>query len=550
MPQADAVDVTAFGATPNDTTDDTAAFVTAIDALHRGGYHRLVIPTGAYRLSENGNPRRTHSLLTFRNIEGLRIESPCAGLFVTGTTGLFAFDHCRNVTVSGITVDWPRPPFSAGIVGVSTSNSFDIAVESEFPVVGGEPIVAFTDYDLSSRLPCGRDFDVYDAVVRTELLAPQLLRVHLSRPIKMFAGTLLVLRHQVYGCNAFDFHHCANVQILNSLVHTAPGMGVYARDCENVTLRRFEIYPMPCARRLMSTTADAAHFSGCTGTITLEECRFEKMGDNGVNVNSGLYLSVQQRVDEKTVIGQHNLMMIDLPSSGDAVELIRADTLLPFATNRVLSASLEPGASHLHRITFESALPSDLRIGDLLGNATRTPALRMRHCKVSDNRACGVLCQTRNAVIESCTFVGCTSAGVMVLAETAHSSESIGTRDVTVCHNTFGGCNHGAASAEAALCAVAYLKDSTYPPLPGVHRNIRFEHNSIAGSDESAIFAVCVDGLTLRRNAITGACAQGTRPDGTCAIRVMRCARANVGDNDVDRRHQGDHFTTSSLITP
>ena len=45
----------------------------------------------------------------------------------------------------------------------------------------------------------------------------------------------------------------------------------------------------------MSATADAAHFGGCKGTVSLEDCTFEGMGDDGVNVKSGLYLTVVER---------------------------------------------------------------------------------------------------------------------------------------------------------------------------------------------------------------------------------------------------------------
>jgi len=83
-------------------------------------------------------------------------------------------------------------------------------------------------------------------------------------------------------------------------------------------------------------------------------------------------------LDERTVLGQHNLKMVDLPDAGDLLEMSHTDTLLPFATARVQAAALEPGEGNLHRVRFEEALPGDLREGDVLGNATRAPALRMR----------------------------------------------------------------------------------------------------------------------------------------------------------------------------
>lgn len=281
----------------------------------------------------------------------------------------------------------------------------------------------------------------------------------------------------------------------------------------------------------MSATADATHFSGCKGTVLLEDCTFEGMGDDGVNIKSGLYLSVCKRVDDHTVLAQHNLKFADLPDAGDTLELAHTNTLSAFAAGKVRQAKLEPGEGNVHRVEFAEPLPDELREGDLLGNASRLAKLRMRRCTVRANRARGVLCQTRDALIEDCTFQNCTSAGVLVLTEAAHFYESIGTRNVTVRHNRFENCNRGAAATEGALCAVAWLKGFAYPPKPGVHRDVTMEGNRITDTDESGLFAVAVDGLTLRGNRIERHGLRAARPHGGKAIWVQDCARVVVEDN-------------------
>lgn len=545
-----AVDVTQFGARPDDEGDDTAAFVAAVRAVHEGPARRLIIPPGRYRLSAGGNAGSPHVLLPFQGLEGVEIEGTGAELQVSGVTGLFSFGACRGVRVNGLTVDWPRPPFSAGLVTAASGRSFDVAVEPEYPVSGGEPVGAFMDYDPATRLPMPGGLDVYHAVERTELIAPQVLRVHMNRDIQVPVGRLVVLRHQVYGSNAFVFHRCSDVVVTETTVYSAPGMGLVAGVCENVTLRRFDVRKRPGSRRPMSATADATHFGGCKGTVLLEDCTFEGMGDDGANVKSGLYLTVRKRLDERAILGQHNLRMVDLPDAGDTLEMSHVETLVPFAAGTVRAASLEPGEGNLHRVAFAEPLPADLREGDVLGNASRTPALRMRRCTVRDNRARGVLCQTRDAVIEDCTFQGCTSAGVLVLTEVVYFFESIGTRDVTVRRNRFLGCNFGAASAEASLCALAYLKDFKYPPGPGVHRDVVLEENRIEGTDESAIFAAGVDGLTIRGNTIENACRRGRRPAGRTAIHVQDCVRVVLAENHVDPGRQGAGFQEPVRVTP
>lgn len=543
------LDVTRFGAVPNDGKDDTAAFLAAVRSLKTSADKRLVIPKGRYNLRADGNPAHPDTLFALSEMDGLVIDGQGAELMMTGTAGIFSFTNCKNVTVRGLTVDWERPPFSEGTVIAATPKSFDVKVLDAYPVKGGEPVGAFMTYHRDTRLPDGGDLDVYNSVESTELVAPQVLRVHLTRDIQVPVGKLLVLRHEVYGHNAFSFYRCANVKASDITVYTCPGMALIGIVCTDVSLQRVNVLNRPGSGRLMSATADATHFGGCKGTVTYEDCTFEGMGDDGANVKSGLYLIVRKRLDDHTVLGQHNLKMVDLPDSGDALEMSHVDTLLAYATGKVRSARLEPGEGNVHRIEFEEPLPPDLREGDVLGNASRVPKLRMRRCEVRGNRARGVLCQTRDAVIEDCTFRNCSGAGVLVLTEVVYFHESIGTRNVTVRSNRFLNCNFGAASAEGALCAIAYLKDMAYPKTPGVHRDVTFESNHFANTPESAIFAVAVDGLTVRGNTVDRACIRAGRTTGKNAIRIMDCARVTVSGNNIARDRQGKAMAEPILVT-
>lgn len=537
------LDVTRFGAVPDDGGDDTAAFLAVFKQAQDAGEKKIVIPKGRYHLRTDGNPERPGALLAITGADGLSVEGDRAELITSGSSSLFFFIQCEDVRVRGLTIDQDRPPFSEGTVIASADRHFDVKVLDAYPVRGGEPVTAFMTYNPKTRLPDGRDLDVYRSVARTERIAPQVLRVHLMRPIPVPVGKLLVLRHSVYEGGAFRFYRCRDVRVEDVTVHATSGMGLVGHVCEDVTLKRFDVRMRPGSDRLMSATADATHFGGCKGAVVLEDCTFEGMGDDGANIKSGLYLIVRERVDDRTVLGQHNLRMVDLPDAGDVMEFSRVDTLVPFASGKVRAAKLEPGEGNVHRVEFESPLPDELRVGDVLGNVSRGPKLRMRRCTVRANRARGVLCQTRDVVIEDCTFEHCTSGGVLVLTEVTHFFESIGTRDVVVRNCRFTDCNRGAASAEGVLCAMAWLKDFAHPPGPGVHRNVTFANNRIVGTPESAIFAAGVDGLKIVGNVIEQACERADRPNGCNAIFVKNSARVEIEDNEIDPARQGKGMT-------
>lgn len=548
-PDPGVVDVRSFGAVPDDGKDDTAAVARAIEHAAKTKARRLVFPRGRYDFHAGANPGNREAMMVFQDVDGLEIDGRGSEFRFHGLAQGMTFYRCSNIRVRNLTMDCERTPFSVGRVIASEGRSFDVEVEPEYPVRGGEPVGAFMDYDPTTRTPVRRGVDAYNAVVTTELLRPQVLRVHLHGPIRMKVGALVVLRHQVYGYNGLTFTRCSSVRVEDVTIHSMPGMGLVAVHSRDVALDRFRVVPRPGTRHPMSATADATHFGGCRGTVSLRNCVFDGMGDDGANIKSGIYLTVKKRLDDRTVLAQHNLRMVDLPDPGDVMEAFHADTLLAYGQATVKSATLEEDRI-THRVEFVEPLPAELREGDVLGNASRTPRLRMSNCVVRLNRARGVLCQTRDAIIEDCTFDRCTGPGVLVLTEVVYFYESIGTRDVIVRNNRFLDCNYGAAAADASLMAMAWLKDFAYPPQPGVHRNTVIRRNTIRGADGGGILAAGVDGLTIENNVLEDVCRSPGREEASYGIRILNCGNIRLRGNRIPKDRQGKGFKSDVKVTP
>jgi parallel beta-helix repeat protein len=535
------VDVTDFGAVAGDGKDDTAAVLAAIEQCRKSLPATLVFPKGRYDFFAGGNPQNKGTLFPIGDMNGLTIDGRGSEFLMHGSTALFWFGNCKGLGIRDFIVDWDRPPFSLGKVIAAEGNHFDVEVFPEYPVKGGEPVGAFMDYDPKTRLPIRLGLDEYYTAEKTELLREQVLRVHLKHEARIKPGVLALLRHQVYGPSALVCSRCTDVSVKDVTVHTVPGMGFIGSVCTNITLERFKVMPRPGSGHIMSATADATHFSGCKGLIRMDGCEYEGMGDDGVNIKSGLYLSLRRRVDEHTIEAQHNLKMVDAPDPGDVMEISHVDDLLPYATAKVTKVEVLPN-DNTHKVEFEEPLPAELREGDVFGNATRTPRVRITNCEVRNNRARGMLIQTRDAVVEKCRFRNCTGPGIMVLTEVVYFFESIGTRDVTIRDCLFEHVNYSAATGPGALCSMAYLKDFKFPPKPGVHRNVTFEGNTIRGTNNSGIFITGTDGVVLRRNRIELACEIPTMDTGSDAIHVMTSRNVTIEGNRIEPKDQGKGF--------
>jgi len=540
------IDVTRFGAVVNDGKDDTVAVQKAIEECRKQTGSQLVFPRGQYDFSQEHNHKKYGVSLLFECCKDLKVVGDKAVCMFHGLTRGFGFRDCHNISIRGLIIDWEREPFSVGRVLADGDKYFDIQVFDEFPVSGGETVQAFMDYDPKTRLPRCRGLDVYRSVTHTELIGPQVLRVHLKIDVDAKPGMWMVLRHQVYSYNAFTFRKCSEVGVDDVLVYTCPGMGIYADNCRNISLNNFRVLVRPGTRRLISTTADATHFKSCTGTIRMNNCEFRGMGDDAANFSS-LYLTVRKKVDEHSVTANHNLKIYAPPEVGDLIEFRSSETLLDYAAGKVKAVEKMPSDA-MCRISFTEPLPADLKPGDVLGNATKVPKVRISNCRVGNNRARGFMIQTRDAVVENCTFENCTSSGICVTTEVVYFFEGVAPEDVVIRNNKFINCNYAGPGGVGALGVFAYMAGMKYPPRPGVLKNIMLENNVIRGCDDSGIFVAGADGIVIRNNRLEQTCRKPNRDEGKAAIYVTSSRNAEITGNKVIAKEQGSGCEQSCVI--
>jgi polygalacturonase len=535
------IDVSATGAVPNDGQDDTLAVLAAFDKCKAEKARGVVFPKGRYDFHEGANPNSPRMSLPVADMHGVVIDGQGSEFVFHGILGCFLFSNGSDITVKGIVIDWERPPFSVGTITATGDHWFEVDVFPEFPVQGGETVQAMMDYEPDTGLPCrhGLDFYCLENPMRTELVRPQVLRVLTAfehAPITV--GKVAVLRHQVYAYNAFVASRCKDVTFQDITVYTCPGMAFIGVNTENVTLDRCTVQPKPGTRRLISATADGSHFGGCTGDIIVRNCLFDGQGDDAINMKSGLFLNIEQIVDERTVLARHNLNMQSMPDPGDVMELTPQDTLLAYGTVKVQTATLEPDGK-THRIAFEEPMPKEVKPGDMLANASKLPRARISNCTFQRNRARGMLIQIRDTVVEGCTFKDITSAGVLIIAETVHFYESIPARQVVLRNNSFEHCNYGAAMARGVISIEGITPGWKDAPLPGVFRDITIENNKIDRSDNAAIFVTGTDTAVIRGNEIIGVCDQPTHAKATAAIHIESSRNIRIEGNQAEQARQG-----------
>ena len=386
------------------------------------------------------------------------------------------------------------------------SDYIDIEVIAPFIAKEGLHTEAIIGYDPEKRRMARRFTDHYQLGFEktTEIVSPGVMRLFIGRKDR-FAGTMpavgtyVIARHQVYGYQSFELEKCKNVHLENINIYSNPGMGVTGDECRDISIRHLKVMLRPGTGRWMSCTADATHFAGCRGTITMENCLFEGMGDDATNVRSGHYLLVSERLENNKLrikTGYRYGSDLTPPETGDKLELSSEDKpLLPYATLTVSSVERDTVNKSLI-IGFSEKLPERTGKGDAVGNASSIPVLRIRNCTTIRNRSRGFIIKTRDVIIEDCTFQDITECAIALETDINGWWESISSRDVIIRNNRF----IDSKFEPGYLHGVIEFHTMSQTAPAGVYRGITIANNIFLGSAGNIIKIGSADDVDIINN--------------------------------------------------
>jgi parallel beta-helix repeat protein len=500
--------VTDFGAIPNDTKDDTPSILSAFESCKNKKNSKLVFEPGSYDIFGSKKDKRGNwdPAIIIRDISNMTIEGNGSEFIGHDYSSMFHFSNCSNLSINNLTIDWDPLPYTQGkVTGVDT-NYIDIEVVAPFIAKEGLLTEAILGYDIEKHRMMRSYTDHYQLGFNktTEVISPGVMRLYIGRKDR-FAGTMpaigtyVIARHQVYGYQSFEFEKCTKVHLENVNIYSNPGMGVTGDECRDINIRHLRVMLKPGSGRWMSCTADATHFAGCRGTIIMEDCLFEGMGDDATNVRSGHYLLVSGRLDNNRLrikTGYRYGSDLTPPEIGDKLEIGSEDKpLLSYATVTVRSVEKDTLDRSLV-IGFSEKLPENTGKGDVVGNASSIPVLRIRNCTTIRNRSRGFIIKTRDVIIEDCTFQDITECAVALESDVNAWWESISSRDVIIRNNRFidskfdPGYLHGVIES--------HTMSQTAPA--GVYRRITIANNIFLGSVGNIIKIGSADDVNIINN--------------------------------------------------
>ncbi len=411
------------------------------------------------------NPEGTrYSAIFLKNKKNITIDGNGATVLVHGKMTPLLFYGCENITVKNLIIDYAVPTMTEFSVLERKGKEIIIRINPDclFEVEGnilywkGEDDLNGVPYwknassaqkryvkVLNPETEFTRDFRREDlSFSAIEVIAENTLKCTLmNEDVRLYKGEIIQTRNIIRDQVGSMSERCRNLTFENLRIMFMHGLGMVSQYCENVTFRNCDLTPKD--GRTIASTADFFQFSGCRGTLTIENCRAFGAQDDYVNVH-GTHLSVLKAdYNEKSLrlsFRHPETWGFQAYEKGDTIEFIRWDTLIPYGKANVLSYE-KINDTEIKVIT--DFLPEGITEGkDAVENATWTPDVLIRNCDFGRTSGRGILATTRGEVIiENNRFYKLWGQALLIEDDCNFWFESGYTKNITFRNNDVISCN-------------------------------------------------------------------------------------------------------------
>lgn len=480
-----------FGANPHDDLDDRDAIQRTIyHASVHGAGNDIVFGDGIYSIS---------AVISILNAVNLTIAGQGMDrTFLVGynQVSIFNAQNCQGLTITSFAIDYDPLPFTAGDVVQVNDTYLDIQVVSPHRADVDRQVQTILRYDPVQQRPA-HGLNTYEFSQtppthgNTSLVAPGVLRLPLASPSQFLLRDPVVVRF-VFRGPAIYGQDLTDITVRSVTIFTSWGMGFVTLRARRLNVIDYHVRRRD--NRWMSTIVDCMHFADSRDYVSIEDSQCESMGDDGLNVHA-VYFLVTEVIDSKTIV-------ITTTNWADPLNF-GVDTHLEFtaheqpftvhASGQV--TSLEYNTPYSRKVTFTEE--TNVSIGDwaCVGDS---PRLTIRNFTVGNNRARGVLLETRHVEIRQSLF-NRTSGPAVLIQPSMYWREGPEARNISLLENVYIENNEGIAQQKGII---TILPDPIQ--IQSVINDIRIESSTFLIAFDSQGLLQCdnTNNLSLTGNYI------------------------------------------------
>ena len=464
--------------------------------IGKGTYH--FYPEKAYEqycfITNHDNSLRRIAF-PINDFDGLTIEAKGAKFIFHGVMMPFNIENSKNIDISGLTIDWYLPLHGEGLIEANDTinNTFDLRLADNMPyTIRNEQLIFIKEgfehdlnhailfdpkrkavaYNTAKYTPLNmvnhieiRNKDQFDFPnyidfripeyeqqnreysIKAVEIEPGLVRISGNEKALPPVGMVLVCKGQ-FGkdriANAFYINKSSNVNLHNLTIHYAGGMGILGERSQDIVLDSIKILANPENKLMVSTSADAAHFSSCKGKIVVNNCNFRHQLDDAINVH-GAYVIVEDVLGPDKVgvrIGHFQQAGFQFAEEGDNLGFInpKESAEVKFKTSVKSFYKLN---KDYYIITFNEEITNKLSKGYVVENLDWYPEVTITNSQFADNRARGLLLKSpKKTIVRNNYFSNMMQALIISNGINTWWYESGGAQNMIIEGNFFGDCNY------------------------------------------------------------------------------------------------------------
>ena len=518
--------------------------------IEKGTYH--FYPEKAYEqycfITNHDNSLRRIAF-PIKDFDGLTIEAKEAKFIFHGVMMPFNIENSKNIDISGLTIDWHLPLHGEGMIEAndSVNNTFDIRLEDNMPYAirnnqlifikeGFEHDLAhailfdhkrkavayntnkYTPLQMTKTIEI-RNKDKFDFVnyidfripeygtqnqeysAKAQEITPGLVRIYGNKKPLPPVGMVLVCKGQ-FGkdriANAFYINESSNIKLHNITIYYAGGMGILGERSENIKLESVNVLANPENNLMVSTTADAAHFSSCKGKIVVNNCNFRHQLDDAINVH-GAFVIVQDILAPNKIgvrIGHFQQAGFQFAKEGENVGFIKPENSAELAFKTTVKSFYKLNKDY-YIIEFNEQISDKLSKGYIVENLDWYPEVTITNSQFADNRARGLLLKSpKRTIVKNNYFSNMMQALIISGGINTWWYESGGAQDMLIEGNTFGDCNYD--GGKRPVISIGGDQGNKGRMLG----NIIINNNTFNNFNPSIIAAIGVKNLEFTNNTI------------------------------------------------
>ena len=367
--------------------------------------------------------------------------------------GYMNISNCENLTIDGVEFAQEVGANVTGTVESYDLNAYKAVVKIDpaynetvrRAIESGKSLRSYLEFHKGTKAPIqngnffvdrfksvdlAQDGDHYVATITFSSIINQ-------SPI----GTLVSMQFAQYDVTGITVSSSQDIYLESIGMRKAYGMGLVASSTKNLLVNRFELTVEEGSKDLMTSCADAMHFSLMSGDVKVTNSIIEYSHDDALNIKHGYWYRLESASsrDRKFTLAKITSAM-PLPAVGDKIAVYNQTTFEGHGTYTVSAAEEADGKMIL---TVSERISSFSTWGECrVTFLSNTPTFEYSNNIVRNKRNRGILVQVPGALIENNSFINVGHGSIQAASAMDVYNEATLPQNLTIRNNKFIGNNY------------------------------------------------------------------------------------------------------------